>query len=107
MAQTDLVIKVGDTLIADCTYKDAAGVPVDLDAGGITVTSAVLFPDNKRQELTVVVKDQALFPGEYRITGDTSDWRANAIVKWDVRYSRGGISVSTKTVTIYTQQRVA
>jgi hypothetical protein len=107
MSHTDLTMKVGDTLIADCIYKDAAGVPVNLDAAGISIKSAVAFPDGiKRQELQVIPADQVLNPGKYQILGDTSQWPSGVTMRWDVRYFKGATSFSSKTVTIHMLPRI-
>jgi hypothetical protein len=74
MATADITLKVGDTLIADCTYRDSAGAPVNLDTSGITIKSAVSFPDGLGTvQLEVIPADQSVKPGQYRIRGDSSD----------------------------------
>lgn len=101
-ATPDITLKVGDTLIADCVYRDANGNPVNLDTAGITIKSAVVYPAGgniTRVDLEVIPANQATNPGEYRIRGDTKGWPAGA-VKWDVRYTRGADSFSSRTINI-------
>lgn len=103
----DITLKVSDTLIADCVYKDANGNPVNLTAAGITIKSAVSFADGQgREELEVTLADQATKPGQYRIRGDSSNWPAGQKLRWDVRYFRGGDSFSTRTVNIQMLEKI-
>lgn len=84
----DVKLRVGDDLIVDGLYKDENGDPVDLTVAGITITSAVLAQDEStRYELTVTPADQTTNPGEYTITGDTSEWTPGRALKWNVRYT--------------------
>jgi hypothetical protein len=114
MNHADLTMKVSDTLIANCVYRDAAGNPVNLTTAGITIRSCVRvsgkaglsFPGGSRTaELEVVLEDQSVKPGEYRIRGDSTDWPA-ADIWWDVRYTKDGDSFSSKTVTIRMLPRI-
>lgn len=107
MAAADITLKVGDTLIADCIYRDANGNPVNLDAAGITIKSAVSFADGiGKADLEVALADQAATPGHYRIRGDTRQWPAGQHVRWDVRYFRGQDSFSTRTVHIQMLEKI-
>lgn len=104
----DITLKVGDTLIADCTYHDANGVPVNLDTAGITINSAVSFADGiGKAVLEVTPADQAIKPGQYRIRGDSRQWPAGQRVRWDVRYTRGQDSFSTRTIYIQMLERIS
>jgi hypothetical protein len=103
MAAADITLKVGDTLIADCTYRDADGTPVNLATAGITIKSCACFESNgviSKHPLEVTLYDQATRPGEYRIRGATADWPAGQRVSWDVRYFKGQDSFSTRTLAI-------
>jgi hypothetical protein len=104
----DITLKVGDTLIADCTYHDANGVPVNLDTAGITINSAVSFADGiGKAVLEVTPADQAIKPGQYRIRGDSRQWPAGQRIRWDVRYTRGQDSFSTRTIYIQMLERIS
>lgn len=97
----DLTIKQGDTLIADCIYKDAAGTPVDLDAAGITIKSAVRSADGRTlHPLTVTRPDQLVNPGHYRLESETGSWVPGSGLVWDIRYFLDGASFSTRTISI-------
>jgi hypothetical protein len=96
----DINVKAGDTLLANCVYVDAEGQPVNLDELSLTVESAVLGPDGlQRYDLTVTVHDQAVTPGAYTVEGSTAGWPAGRY-SWDIRYSTGGRSFSTRTVKL-------
>ena len=82
----------GDTFRADAVYRDTDGIPVDLDAAGITVTAVARDPDaTTTVELDVVqAPDQAATPGEFSVTGDTAAWVTTAdsrLAGWRVRFS--------------------
>lgn len=98
---TDVVIKRGDTLIADCTYKDANGSPVNLDTAGITIESCVRSADGAAlHRLEFIKQDQATRPGEYRLRGDSSTWERGDELAWDIRYWRGGDTFSSRTIKL-------
>lgn len=107
MAAADITLKVGDTLIADCTYRDANGVPVNLTTSGITIKSAVSFADGiGGAQLEVTLADQAVKPGEFRIRGDSHQWPAGQQLRWDVRYFRGQDSFASRTINIQMLERI-
>jgi hypothetical protein len=97
----DVKLKVGDTFIADCTYKDANGNPVNLNTAGIVIRSSVRSPNGvKTYPLDVTIKDQAVTPGGYRLRSDTSGWELGRLA-WDIRYTNAaGVSSSSDTVMI-------
>lgn len=97
---TDLTLKRGDTLLADCTYRDAIGDPVNLDTAGITVKSAVRSPDGRAFfDLEYAPKNQVTNPGEFTLRGDSSNW-INGEWAWDIRYIRGEDSFSSRTIRV-------
>jgi hypothetical protein len=103
MAAADITLKVGDTLLADCTYRDPNGASVNLDTAGITIKSSACFERGgsvTHDPLEVTLYDQSTRPGEYRIRGETSDWPAGQHVLWDVRYFKGQDSFSSRTLAI-------
>jgi hypothetical protein len=107
MATADITLKVGDTLIADCTYRDSLGAPVNLDTAGITIKSAVSFPDGLGTvQLEVIPADQSIKPGQYRIRGDSSVWPTGKLLRWDVRYFRGQDSFSSRTINIQMNEKI-
>lgn len=103
----DVVLKQGDTLVAECAYRDAADIPVNLTTAGITIDSAVMKADGTgRIDLDVVIDaDQVLNPGEFRIEEDTSAWPTGNLL-WDIRYYQNGRSFSSRTMTLVLNERV-
>ena len=97
----DITIKRGDTLIADCTYRNAAGVPVNLTTAGITVKSQARSEDGmSRSDLEVIYQNQVTRPGEFRLRADTKEWTAGAKLTWDIRYFRGADTFASRTLTV-------
>lgn len=86
----------GDTFLANGLYTDANDVPIDLNAGGITITSYILDRNNLKIDLNV-----ALLPGigEYEITADTDEWPLGRVT-WVVRYTQDGVKKSSEPVLI-------
>lgn len=101
-------LKVGDTLIADCIYRDANGDPVDLTTAGIAIASKVRSADGlSTYDLTITLKDQAATLGGFRIRGDTTGWAPGRLA-WDIRYTTAaGDSISSETVCIDLQAAVS
>lgn len=98
---SDVTIKQGDTLIADCTYRDVNGTPVNLDTAGITIRSAVRSPDGMTlYPLEYIPRDQATRPGEYRLRGSSKGWPIGSTLAWDIRYFKGEDSFSSRTLKI-------
>lgn len=96
----DVILKLGDTLIADCTYRDSAGNPVNLDTAGITIKSHIRSADGMvTYELEYIPRDQITRTGEYRLRGESGDWKVGDL-KWDIRYFRGEDSFSSRTLSV-------
>jgi hypothetical protein len=91
-------LKRGDSFIANCIYKDADGIPVNLDTAGIEIVSKVRSPDGLTLfPLEVTIKDQVATPGGYSITGDTSSWPLGEL-SWDIRFNQAGQSFPSETI---------
>ncbi len=88
-----ITLKQGDTLIANCVYKNALGVPVNLTTAGITVESGVRSQDGGEiYPLALTLGNQAAAPGTYELRGETSDWEIGRCLAWDIRYWKDGAS---------------
>lgn len=86
----------GNTFLANGVYLDANDTPVDLVAGGITVTSYVLDRNKQKIALTVTPGGGT---GQYIITGDTDNWPLGKLL-WVVRYVQGSVKKGTEPVII-------
>lgn len=98
-------LKPGDTFLAHCTYKNAAGVAVNLTLAAIDIQSSVVSQDGTTEwPLAFSLRDQARYPGEYFLRAATAEWPIGNHL-WDIRFSvpheTGEISTSTETKTIY------
>lgn len=77
-------LNLGDTLLADCTYRDSNDDPVNLDTAGITITAEVSSPDGLiTQPVDVIPGDQTAAPGTFQLRGLTSDW-TNQVGTWSL-----------------------
>lgn len=98
--KAEFTLKRGDTLLAQCVHRDSNGNPVNLTLAGISIDSVVKSENGfHRYNLTVTLNpDQLANPGAYEIRGDTTTWQVGDNLSWDIRYSQGGNSFSTRTI---------
>jgi hypothetical protein len=86
----------GDTFIADGTYTDANGDPVDLNVGGIVVESYIRDRNGVKKTIPVTIGGTI---GQYHLESATDDWPLGRVT-WHIRYVQGTIKRSTEPVII-------
>lgn len=90
-------IKHGDTFVARCVYLDAAGLPADYVALGVSIASAV------RQSTGELAGTLSVTPGagvgEFTLRGSTSAWPVGRL-RWDIKFTVGSEVFSTQTAVI-------
>lgn len=95
MQRMEIRHRKGDTFIADCVYKDANGVPVDLNAANIDISSTIRF-QNVTFPLEILYKTAI---GEFQIKAQTHNWPVGTGF-WDIRYVQNDIISSAETTRV-------
>ena len=86
----------GNTFLANGVYTDANDVPIDLNAGGITVESYILDRNANKIALNVAITGGV---GAYEITADTDEWPLGKVT-WVIKYVQGTVKKGPEPVII-------